>query len=191
MGASRTYFAQSIPRSKNARLASTRSASSASTMTRPRRSSSWPNPSNKSPIWRANSGSSPERRRLMSLVHHIAVGVAQVEKIAAFYREIFDLEERTRHHYADGTLRSIWLDLGGPILMIEHTKSRDEARLQPSDAVGVGLFLLTFRAADAAARRAVEARAEAAGQAIESRTEFSSYFRDPEGNRVAVSHHSL
>src|SRR5690554_2975346 len=191
MAASRTCFARSIPPWKNARLASTRSASSASITTPPRRSFSWPNPLSRSPIWRANSGSSPERRRLMSLVHHIAVGVAQVEKIAAFYRAVFDLEERTRHHYADGKLRSIWLDLGGPILMIEHTKSRDEARLQSSDAVGVGLFLLTFRAADAAARRAVEVRAEAAGQPIESRTEFSSYFRDPEGNRVAVSHYGV
>jgi len=135
----------------------------------------------------------------MGCLHHIALGAANVEKLAAFYREIFDLEERTRHHYEGGKLRSIWLDMGGPILMIEHAKSLEgvrkevatKARLQPSNAVGEGVFLLTFTAADAAARRAVEARAERAGQPIESRTEFSSYFRDPEGNRVAVSHYGI
>ncbi|AWV90592.1 VOC family protein [Bradymonas sediminis] len=132
----------------------------------------------------------------MSLLHHIALGVAEVEAIAAFYREIFGIQERTRHLYEDGRLRSIWLDMGGPVLMVEHAAALEapahqRRALQPSDAVGEGLFLLTFTVADAAERRAVEARAEAAGQPIESRSDFSSYFRDPEGNRVAVSHYPL
>lgn len=135
----------------------------------------------------------------MSLLHHIALGVAEVEEIAAFYREVFGLKECTRHLYEDGGLRSIWLDMGGPILMIEHAQSLEgqpgevatRRVLQPGDSVGEGLFLLTFAVADAAARRAVEQRAEAAGHAIESRSDFSSYFRDPEGNRVAVSHYPV
>lgn len=136
----------------------------------------------------------------MGCLHHIAIGAADVETLAAFYREIFGLEERARHHYPGGELRSIWLDMGGPILMIEHASSLEgaraderatRARWQPSHGVGEGLFLLTFSAADVAARRAVEQRAERAGRPIESRTEYSSYFRDLEGNRVAVSQYGM
>lgn len=135
----------------------------------------------------------------MGVLHHIALGVARVEEIAAFYRQIFDLEEHARHHYEDGRLRSIWLDLGGPILMVEYSQSLAAqsgrntalAAVEPDTAVGEGLFLTAFSVADADERRAVERRAEAAGQSIETRSEFSSYFRDPEGNRVAVSHYAV
>ena len=54
--------------------------------------------------------------------------------------------------------------------------------------VGAGLFLLALRATPSE-RRALEARLSAAGIAVESRTDFTSYFRDPEGNRFAISHY--
>jgi hypothetical protein len=44
-------------------------------------------------------------------------------------------------------------------------------------------------ALDAGERERAERVIEAAGAVIEARTEFTSYARDPEGNRVAISHY--
>ena len=119
-----------------------------------------------------------------SKLHHVAVGSPDVARLAAFYREVFGLAELTRHLDAGGALRSIWLDLGGAILMIEHTSGEPRA----VDGVAAGPFLLAFRVS-AAERSRLEAELVARGLAIDSRTAFSSYSRDLDGNRVAVSHY--
>jgi catechol 2,3-dioxygenase-like lactoylglutathione lyase family enzyme len=123
----------------------------------------------------------------MSLrLHHLALGARDVERVAAFYRAVFGLGETARHHHEDGTLRSIWLDLGGATLMVERS-SESQRRVE---GVGAGPFLLAFRV-DIAQKDQLERSLEAAGAAIESRTEHTSYARDPEGNRVAISTHPL
>ena len=123
----------------------------------------------------------PTERRL----HHIALGAREVERLARFYAEVFALPELARHHRPDGQLRSVWLDLGGSILMVE----RSEAPPQRVEGIGPGPFLLAFRV-EAHERAAWEQRLQAAGAVIESRSEYSSYARDLEGNRVAISHYS-
>ncbi|HKO49243.1 MAG TPA: VOC family protein, partial [Polyangiaceae bacterium] len=55
----------------------------------------------------------------MSVLHHLALGTRDVERLARFYIDILELREVTRHLHADGSLRSVWLDLGGALLMIE------------------------------------------------------------------------
>jgi glyoxylase I family protein len=120
-----------------------------------------------------------------SRLHHIGLGARDVEEVARFYREVLDLEECGRHLYGDGRLRSVWLDTGGVILMVEHTRQERDS----VEGVGAGPFLLAFTVADEAAREAMEARLGERGADIESRTDYSSYFRDPEGNRVAVSYY--
>ncbi|MFW6053576.1 MAG: VOC family protein [Persicimonas sp.] len=120
-----------------------------------------------------------------SILHHLALGARDVEAVAEFYRDIFELAETARHRYDHGELRSIWLDMGGTLLMVEHT----EAPNKQVDGVGAGPFLLAFDVAGPTERRELEARLEQRGIEIEERTDFSSYFRDPEGNRVAVSHY--
>lgn len=117
-------------------------------------------------------------------IHHLALGARDVESLAEFYRRAFDLREQTRHHHADGTLRSVWLDLEGAVLMIEA--SRAEARVV--HGIGSGLFLVAF-AVHVAERDCVEARVVALGGSVEERGRFTSYARDPEGNRVAISHY--
>ncbi len=117
------------------------------------------------------------------MLHHVALGAHDVEALAAFYRQAFDLLEVARHDDARGGLRSVWLGLGRDVvLMIERTA---ESRA-PVHGVGAGPFLLAFSvpASELPNRERV---LEALGAAIESRSEFSSYARDPEGNRVAVS----
>jgi glyoxylase I family protein len=123
--------------------------------------------------------------RAGTLVHHLALGTRDVERLARFYREAFGLSEVSRQMGAAGELRSIWLDLGGPLLMIEGTLASDRARVE---GTGPGLFLLALRVS-VSERAPLEQRLEALGTPIESRTQYTSYARDPDGNRIAFSHY--
>jgi catechol 2,3-dioxygenase-like lactoylglutathione lyase family enzyme len=119
-------------------------------------------------------------------LHHVAVGTRDVEGLARFYAQLLRTPERERHA-DDAGLRSIWLDLSGVLLMIERTEAPPRA---PAAGVGLGAFLLAFRA-DSAERAAIEARARELGAAIEGRSAFTSYLRDPDGNRIAVSEYRV
>lgn len=83
-------------------------------------------------------------------------------------------------------MRSIWLDVGSRLLMIE----KSDEPLRRVDGVGSGPFLIAFAVSETE-WSALERALEAAGSPIEFRTEHSSYARDPEGNRVAISHYPL
>jgi catechol 2,3-dioxygenase-like lactoylglutathione lyase family enzyme len=120
----------------------------------------------------------------MSRLHHVALGAQDVAALATFYREVFELPELTRHHHDDGSLRSVWLDLGGSVLMVEPS-GEPPRRVE---GVGAGPFLLALSTTPAQ-RLAAESRLEQAGCAIEARSDYSSYARDPEGNRIAISHY--
>jgi glyoxylase I family protein len=119
-------------------------------------------------------------------LHHVALGARDVERVAAFYHDLLGLLEVARHHEPDGALRSVWLDLGGPLLMIE----RNEEPPTPLAQVRAGLFLLAF-ALSPAECEVCEQLLSAAGVPIDSRTHHTRYFRDPEGNRCAVSSYPL
>ena len=121
-----------------------------------------------------------------SLLHHIALGARDVEALGAFYREAFSLLEITRHLDAKGELRSIWLSLGGAILMIERT--HDTAR--HVDGVGAGPFLLAFSVSQLAHAAREDALAQMGAPTVD-RTAMTTYHRDPEGNRIALSHYPL
>lgn len=122
----------------------------------------------------------------MSALHHIALGTNNVDRLARFYSEVLALPEVTRHLHADGTLRSVWLDLGGPVLMVEPTLESPRW----VSGVAAGPFLLAFSVASDA-RPGFEQRLSEAGCEIELRTEWTSYARDPDGNRIALSCYPL
>lgn len=122
----------------------------------------------------------------MRVLHHLALGTQDVARLALFYRDVLGLPELTRHHHADGSLRSVWLDLGGSALMIEPTRDPPRA----VHGVGAGLFLLALTVS-LEERASVEERWAAAGVVIESRSEWTSYTRDPDGNRLALSCYPL
>jgi catechol-2,3-dioxygenase len=108
-----------------------------------------------------------------------------VERVSRFYREALELAEVDRHLDDSGVLRSVWLQLGGgTLLMVE----RSEAGRGRVDGVGAGLFLLALHI-EPAERAPLERRLAAHGAPIESRSAYSSYARDPEGNRIAISHY--
>jgi len=119
-------------------------------------------------------------------LHHLALGTVDVERLARFYRELFDLKECARHLDEQGALRSIWLELGSAYLMIERTQSPPRR----VESVEAGLFLMAFRVS-VAERLRLEAALEARGQRVEARTAFTSYSRDLDGNRIALSHYPV
>lgn len=119
--------------------------------------------------------------------HHLAIQCREVERVASFYREVLGLTEQARHHREDGTLRSIWLTVPGQgFLALEDctgTLPHDEFRhLDP------GLHLLALRIARED-RAAIERELQARGVEIVHRTRWTVYVRDPEGNRIGLSHH--
>ncbi|MCC6215191.1 MAG: VOC family protein [Polyangiaceae bacterium] len=126
------------------------------------------------------SGGSPCPR-----LHHVALGAQDPERVAAFYRDVLGLVEVRRSLLEDSRVRSVWLDLGGAVLMVERT----EAGPRRVDGIGAGPFLLAVTAVGDVVAHA--RRLEEAGVVIEGRTEHTCYARDPEGNRVAVSSYPL
>lgn len=111
-------------------------------------------------------------------IHHVALRTPAPAALAAFYRTILGLEiVREQPH-------GIWLGLDDAVLMIEQAGPGEP----PPDPGS--LRLLAF-AVDAEERAAIGARLAAAGLAIEARTAFTWYFRDPEGRRLGISTYPL
>ena len=119
--------------------------------------------------------------------HHVAIQARDIERVTAFYRDLLGFPELTRHHRPDGSLRSIWVGVpGGAFLAIEAAGGEPEAT--PFRHERPGLLMLAFRIARFERARAVETFARA-GVPLEHETRWTIYVRDPEGNRVALSHH--
>lgn len=116
------------------------------------------------------------------VLHHLALGADNVESLAAFYRDRIGLPEVERHLYDHGGLRSIWLRLSeGSVLMVEPAmQGRREVPHHSS-----GLFLLAF---SMPVERRIKLEEELQ---VDDRTGHTSYFRDPEGNRFAISDYPL
>jgi catechol-2,3-dioxygenase len=115
--------------------------------------------------------------------HHLAIKVREVERVAAFYRELLGLAEMARHRKPDGAVRSIWLAL--PEMGFLAIEVAEASASGPSDA---GLFLIAFRI-DRDERGQILAELARRGISVDHQTRWTVYFRDPEGNRVGLSHH--
>jgi catechol 2,3-dioxygenase-like lactoylglutathione lyase family enzyme len=119
--------------------------------------------------------------------HHLAIQVRHLEETAAFYRQVLGLAELARHVRPDGSLRAIWLSVGGPgFLALEEVDQAPAA--EPFHHPRPGLLLVALRIS-AAGRQGVLAELAKAGVKVEFTSKWTVYFRDPEGNRVALSHH--
>ena len=110
-------------------------------------------------------------------IHHLALRTRDLPKLRAFYVDVVGLlvlEEETG--------RSVWLDAGGTIVMLERaTDSEPEVPAGSRDLVAFSLLPED--------ESRFEARLASQQIAIEARTDFTLYFRDPDGRRVGVSHY--
>ena len=122
--------------------------------------------------------------------HHVAIQVHDLERTAGFWRDLVGLHELARHRRPDGSLRSIWLEIpgsGGGFIALEHVAGQP----QPSpgfrhDAPG---YLMVALRIPRTQREAAAERFRSAGVPLEHETRWTFYVRDPEGNRLALSHH--
>jgi catechol 2,3-dioxygenase-like lactoylglutathione lyase family enzyme len=118
--------------------------------------------------------------------HHLAVQCADLERCERFYREVLGLAVRRRWPGEDGRDRSVWLGLEGGFLALERAGEPPEDR--PWRDRRTGLHLLALRI-EAGERATWEARLAAAGVEVVHQTRWTLYLRDPEGNRIGLSHH--
>lgn len=117
--------------------------------------------------------------------HHLAIQVTDLPRAERFYCDVLGLSVRKRWPWDDGRLgeRSIWLSLGDGFLALEACDEPAPPRDFRDPQAGLHLFAIGIRAADRAAWE------DRLGMAIVHRTRFTLYVRDPEGNRIGLSHH--
>jgi glyoxylase I family protein len=120
----------------------------------------------------------------MKGLHHIAVKVADLARAEAFYVGVLGLAVLRRWPSSNVHQdRAVWLDLGGgAFLALERSEGGPE---KPEDAAGIHLMALHIRRE----QRAVwAAKLSQAGYPIYHQTDYTLYVRDPEGNRIGLSH---
>jgi len=120
-------------------------------------------------------------------VHHIALNVRALRPMVAFYRDVLGLPVLAEHQREDGTLRSVWLGLPGAFLALESVAA-DAPSQVPAASATPGFSLVALRIAPGE-RASVRADLQRAQVPVEHETRWTLYVRDPEGNRVAFSHH--
>jgi glyoxylase I family protein len=113
-------------------------------------------------------------------VHHIAIQIANNTETINFYTQTlgFRITRQQAH--------SIWLDAHGTILMLEFCTTPQTQLAWKSPVAGLHLLAFAIGAEERAFWRS---RLQQAQVPIESETEYTLYFRDPEGNRLALSHY--
>ncbi len=112
----------------------------------------------------------------MPAIHHLALRTPDVEKLARHYESVCKLPRLEVQSSG-----AVWLAAAGVVLMLEKSAA-DE--IGPSSR---SLDLLAFQLSAGETLEKADARLATQGIPIESRTEFTLYFRDPDGRRNALS----
>jgi glyoxylase I family protein len=120
-------------------------------------------------------------------LHHVALQVRTLAPMVAFYRDVLGLPVLAEHPGPDGKPRSVWLQLPGAFLALETvTGAAGKPSSFRNEAPGWFLVALRIPPED---RERVRSELAHANVALEHETQWTLYVRDPEGNRVALSHH--
>lgn len=124
-------------------------------------------------------------------LHHLAIRVRDLAAAEQFYRGLLGLAVVRRWPAANGDgERSIWVDAGdGAFLALERIAGAEHGH-GDEDGDDDGLFLVALRIA-VADREQWKERLAGAGVAVYHQTRFTIYVRDPEGNRVGLSHYPV
>lgn len=102
-------------------------------------------------------------------IHHLALRTDDLPALERFYSSVIGLAITRRGP------SSLWLEAGGTILMLEQ-RDPSEPKVDPETKE-----LLCFTIAPDDHKRF------AAAVTIEGRTDYTLYFRDPDGRRIGVS----
>jgi glyoxylase I family protein len=117
--------------------------------------------------------------------HHIALKVADLNTCERFYTEVLGLGVIARHADGKGAPRAVWFSLGETILMLERGQGNGAKKLN-NDAHGWHLVAMRI---ERDAREMWKSKLSAAGVSLVDESDYSIYFNDPEGNRLALSHY--
>ena len=120
-------------------------------------------------------------------MNHLAIKSTDVTRLAEFYQSILGLP-RIRTFTDETGLRSIWLSLEASILMIERSDFRTDSDSKKSEfrTDNPGYHLLAFTVS-LERQQSLKRKLVEAGTKIEHESEYTVYFRDPDGNRVGLS----
>jgi glyoxylase I family protein len=118
-------------------------------------------------------------------LHHVALRCVDLALCETFYGKVLGLPVLRRWPAEGGEDRSVWLSAGEGFLALERaTRPVEEAPFEDAPA-GWQVVALAIARVD---RKGWEGRLAAAGVRLARRTPYSLFLRDPEGNRVALSH---
>ena len=112
----------------------------------------------------------------MPAIHHLALRTADVESLARHYEDVCKLPRLEERESG-----AVWLAAAGVVLMLERSEPGESG-----PAAGC-LDLLAFQLPPGDTLERAGQRLAQRGVALESRTEFTLYFRDPDGRRNALS----
>jgi catechol 2,3-dioxygenase-like lactoylglutathione lyase family enzyme len=118
--------------------------------------------------------------------HHVALQCHDLKACERFYREVLGLEVVRRWPREGGGDRSIWLAVGDGFLALERAEQTPEELPWRDGRPGIHLVALGIAPGE---RRTWEERFAAHGVPVVHRTRWTIYVRDPEGNRIGLSHH--
>ena len=108
-------------------------------------------------------------------VHHLAFRTRDLAQLERFYVHAVGLTVVRRNE-----TRSVWLDAGGSLLMLEVAEPVE------ASAPHGAMDLVAFEVAPDQ-RALYTDRLARAGVALEGSTDFTLYVRDPDGRRIGLS----
>jgi glyoxylase I family protein len=122
--------------------------------------------------------------------HHLAIQVKDLPGAVRFYADVLGLKVVRRWPREDGGTgeRSVWLSVGeGEEFIALEACDVDRPPTPFRDPHG-GLHLLALRISSRD-RRGWDRRLAELGVELVNRTRWTLYVRDPEGNRIGLSHY--
>lgn len=117
--------------------------------------------------------------------HHLAVQCADLAACERFYRDVLGLEVLRRWPRPEGGDRSVWLGVAGGFIALERADEAPAPGPWRDGRPGLHLVALAIAPGE---RARWEERLAARGVEVVHRTRWTLYVRDPEGNRIGLSH---
>lgn len=118
-------------------------------------------------------------------VHHIAVQCADLPAMVRFYDKVLRLRVERRWQTEQGEERSVWLRSGRTVLALERCEGQAYELPWQTETPGLHLLALEIAWQNREVWRSWLAYHETP---VVFETQWTMYVRDPEGNRVGLSH---